>query len=291
MHQATALLGLTTETSLHAGTGAGGEIIDLPIQRESHTGWPCVFGSGVKGALRSLACERFGAGEDKVLAAFGPTTANASEHAGALSVGDARLLLLPVRSITSTFRWVTCPGALRRFQGDARRLGISLRAADIPQVEEESDAFVPSGPYGHLMLEEYRLNTKVKDLGDWVLDLAGLLAQEEGEGLLRERLAVIHDDMFSHLARYAVPVNARVALGPNKTAVDGALWFEESLPPDTLLYAPLLAASSRRPGFTLDAGQVRAFITGELFSGRPWLQLGGHETVGMGWCGVKVMEA
>jgi CRISPR-associated protein Cmr4 len=50
-----ALLGLFTETSLHAGAGQALGVIDLPIQREAHTAWPCVFGSAVKGALRARA--------------------------------------------------------------------------------------------------------------------------------------------------------------------------------------------------------------------------------------------
>ena len=55
MSQATALLGLITETSLHAGAGSSVGVVDLPIQREGHNGWPCVFGSAVKGALRDMA--------------------------------------------------------------------------------------------------------------------------------------------------------------------------------------------------------------------------------------------
>jgi CRISPR-associated protein Cmr4 len=94
-----ALLGLWAETSIHAGAGSSVESIDLPIQREAHSGWPCVYGSAVKGALRARAEDKFGKNNDSVRYVFGPDTDNASEHAGALLVGDARLLLLPVRSL------------------------------------------------------------------------------------------------------------------------------------------------------------------------------------------------
>ena len=96
-----ALLGLTAETSLHAGTGRSTGVIDLPIMRESHTGWPCVYGSAVKGALRGLAHSSQSTAIHDI---FGPDTQNASDHAGALAVGDARLLLLPVRSLSSHFK-------------------------------------------------------------------------------------------------------------------------------------------------------------------------------------------
>lgn len=53
-----AILGLLAQTSIHAGTGQHTGAIDLPIQREGHNGWPRVFGSAVKGALRAHAEER-----------------------------------------------------------------------------------------------------------------------------------------------------------------------------------------------------------------------------------------
>ena len=38
---------------IHAGSGASVATVDLPIQRERHTGWPHIQASEVKGALRS----------------------------------------------------------------------------------------------------------------------------------------------------------------------------------------------------------------------------------------------
>lgn len=55
MTQSTAILGLLAQTSIHAGAGASVGAVDLPIQREGHNGWPCVFGSAMKGALRAKA--------------------------------------------------------------------------------------------------------------------------------------------------------------------------------------------------------------------------------------------
>lgn len=37
---------------------------------------------------------------------------------------------------------------------------------------------------------------------------------------------------------------------------------------------------------TLDATQVLGCVL-DLFQPQPWLQLGGNETLGMGWCAVK----
>ena len=56
------------------------------------------------------------------------------------------------------------------------------------------------------------------------------------------------------------------------------LWYEETLPPDTVLYALLAGRSGGALG-SLDA----------LFpEDDPYLQAGGNETVGQGWFAVAV---
>jgi CRISPR-associated protein Cmr4 len=290
----TALLGLLAETSIHAGAGQMAGVIDLPIQREAHTDWPVVYGSAVKGALRTLAEEQKEQTAPWLTAVFGPETGNASEHAGALLVGDARLLLLPVRSLTSHFKWVTCPALLGRLRADLERLGLPAFAADvIPKVEEANTARVPEGAENALFLEEFRFETRVADLSAVIPTLAGLMSREDAAAALQKQLVVVGDDRFSHLARYATPVNPHVCLDDaTKTVRPGALWYEESLPSDTVLYVGLHAQAARMKGETLTAAEVLdRFLT--LFARpylqpRPYLQLGGNETVGMGWCKVTI---
>lgn len=103
-------------TGLHVGTGQGCDVIDLPIAREKASNLPIVPGSGIKGVLRyelKPALEN-----DDHLALFGPETDKADEHAGALCIGDAKLLCLPVRSFCGTFAWATCPMILHRYRRD-----------------------------------------------------------------------------------------------------------------------------------------------------------------------------
>lgn len=76
----TALLLLTSETPLHAGAGQSVDGIDLPIQREAHTDWPCVYGSAVKGALRAHAEQRLGGKAAAITDLFGPDHGGASER-------------------------------------------------------------------------------------------------------------------------------------------------------------------------------------------------------------------
>ena len=287
----TALLLLTSETPLHAGAGQSVDGIDLPIQREVHTDWPCVFGSAVKGALRAHAEQRMA---DKAIAItdlFGPDHGGAQErdtsHAGALLVGDATLLALPVRSLQSSFKWVTCPQALTRFARTAERLGLELKLPTITQPAR--DKALGQGD-AKLFLEEFRFEQSPDAcIGALAQALAPLSGGALDAATLEQRLVVVNDDIFSFLARNATSVQPHIAIdSTTKTVKDGALWFEETLPPETLLYVPLTATASRRKGGDLTAAQVLAQFEQLLPAGKNWLQLGGNETTGMGWCRVGI---
>jgi CRISPR-associated protein Cmr4 len=282
----TALLGLLAETSIHAGAGQMAGVIDLPIQREAHTAWPVVYGSAVKGALRALAEEHNAPWRIPV---FGPETANASDYAGALLVSDARLLLLPVRSLTSHFKWVTCPALLKRLGADAERLGLpAFDLGAIPEVPNSNTAVLPASKASALYLEEFRFDAGTTDLNAIIAVLAPLMGRADAVSALQAQLVLVHDDRFNHLAQFATPVNAHVCLdNRTKTVKPGALWYEESLPPDTLLYVALHAQAARADGANMTAVDVINHITRDLFA-RPYLQLGGNETVGMGWCKVTI---
>lgn len=290
----TALLLLTSETPLHAGAGQSVDGIDLPIQREVHTDWPCVYGSAVKGALRAHAEQLMAEKSTVITDLFGPDHGGAQErdtsHAGALLVGDATLLALPVRSLQSSFKWVTCPQALKRFARTAERLGLALA---LPALDQPARDKAMGQGDAKLFLEEFRFeqspDTCIEALAKVLAPLSGGALDE---ATLMQRLVVVHDDIFSFLARNATSVQPHIAIeSKTKTVKDGALWFEETLPPETLLYVPLTATASRRKGSDLTAAQVLAQFEQLLPAGKNWLQLGGNETTGMGWCRVGIARA
>jgi CRISPR-associated protein Cmr4 len=289
MNQENAVLGLLAETSIHAGTGQILGAVDLPIEREAHTRWPCVYGSGVKGALRALAYHRK---LPDLGVVFGPEVDNASDHAGALAVSDARLLLLPVRALDAAYRWVTCPAVLERFTRDLRRIGAAGSQARIPAVPRDTavvdrKAEIDQERSG-VFLEELRLEVRQEDLSELIAAIGPLIGDEPTRGHLSGRLTLVDDVVFSDLVHSAaIPVTAHVKLKYETKTVDGgALRYQESLPPDTVLYTVLSAFGSRSESKSLAADKVLAAITTGLFGDRPYLQIGGNETVGMGWCRV-----
>lgn len=280
---ANAILGLVAQTYIHAGASSSEAAVDLPIQRESHTDWPVVFGSGMKGALRSHF-ESILKQQADVFAIFGPDTTNAADHAGALLVSDARLVLLPVRSMNSHVKWVTCPAILKRLQKDLARMG--LQSPNVPNLSKlNSNQAYAASATGAVYLEEFCFDVEQADLSA-VLELLTKLCGEDYRSDLHQNILVVSDDQFRLLCRSAVPVQAHIAIeSETKTVKTGALWYEESLPPETLMYCCLSCTDGR------DQTKMKAdTLLGQLASGfeqKSFIQVGGNLTTGMGWFSVN----
>jgi CRISPR-associated protein Cmr4 len=266
------LLGLLAETSIHPGVGRNEGAIDLPVAREGATDYPFVPGSGLKGALRDYCREHAECNEKDW---FGPDNA---ESAGALLMSDARLLLLPVRSLSGVYRWVTCPHLLERLARDMKRIGIPPEF-EVPQGPLE-ERFMGAGPTDPLFLEERSFSHHGEVPKDVKGTLKGLMYHESARGHVKGQLVLLNDRDFAWFARYGLPVQARNVLDENKTSEN--LWYEEALPSDTLMYGLI---SNRVRG----KGDVTVFK--KVLEETPWVQVGGNETTGQGWFAVKIIEA
>ena len=269
---------------LHAGTGQAVDIIDLPIARMRSTGIPFVPGSSIKGVLRDARAQEV----ERQLAVFGPPTDQASDHAGALIVSDARLLALPVRSFFGTFAWVTSPLLLTLASRD---LSAAMTCPAIPQDLPDLEALVTSssknlhGP--KLYLEDLDINAKKSDLAQaWADALAKRVIPEQPEAFT-SRFAILGDEIMSFLWETATQVDSRIRLDPQtRTVAQGALWMEESLPPETLLVGQLAAEPSRRKDLAMSPQDVLTYALGQ----EDVLQFGGKATVGRGRCRVIPMR-
>lgn len=268
----TSVLGLLAETPIHPGSGRGLGVVDLPVAREAATDYPVLVGSSLKGALRDKA--RNTATVDEQVC-FGSDERDGSDgRAGDMLVSDARLLLLPVRSLTGTYRWATCPHLIERYRRDLRRA--DPNAPPVAPVEVEKGSVSATGD-GHLFLEERQFSICGQPQPQLTDAIAPLLLHQETQDRLPAQIAVLHDDDFAWFARYGLAIQARNVLdGDTKQSKN--LWYEETLPPDTVLYAVVMARNEDAAG-ALDS----------LFSERdPYLQAGGNETIGHGWFAVTV---
>jgi len=301
MFEAAQMLFIYVETPLHAGTGRGLGGVDLPIQRERITGYPIVQASSLKGRLRAEARKKSKASlteEERkqgwlstaeFIAIFGPETDRASDHAGALSPGDARILLFPVRSLAGVFAWTTSTDVLARFLRDAQIVGLQP-GWSVPDQPATSEVLIGGDDLkagDKVVFEEFMFTPRreevIRKIGKWLAENA-LPQGEEYEywrNALPNRLAVLPRDAFRDFTTFSTEVVTRVRLEPEtKTVAEGALWTEEHLPVDTLLYAPIMASPTRaKNGVRLNGAQVLEKVSS---LGLTRTVLGGDETVGRG---------
>ncbi|MCV6602708.1 MAG: type III-B CRISPR module RAMP protein Cmr4, partial [Cohaesibacter sp.] len=256
---------------IHSGIGQSTGALDLPVSRERTTHYPFIPGSGVKGAFRVWASEERVGLKERSDRLFGPSGQSKIDEggdagAGTLLLSDARLLLLPVRSLSEAFKWVTCPAILNRFARDCARAGISCKMT-LPSPSERQ--YYGNGkPGSWLGLEEREAECK----GALDPSLLGAISAFVGEQV-KDRLIVISDNDFTWYARFALPVMARNALKA-ETKCSDALWYEESLAPDTIMY--ILLAQRK-------AGAVADIVGAIAKDGAQYVQIGGNETIGQGW--------
>lgn len=314
----TRLLFLHALSPLHAGTGQGVGVIDLPIAREKATAIPYVPGSTVKGVLRDAgeSAATTQAAKDTVVKVFGPPTDMAELHAGSLQISDARLLLLPTRSVLGTFAWVTSPYLLHRLVRDLE----TIAPAPVPIPNDEQECHVAQAGSqlldktgNKVYLEDLDLTAKpdegVTNWAEWLgkrlfpdvpvqADADATTKQravqqnDEAQNWRKQlsaRLCVVHDNVLAFLLDTATEVRARIKMDDNtKTVQEGGLWYEEALPTETVLVSLALAAPVRGPnGQALTPDAI--FTQIEALAANP-LQFGGKATVGYGVCNVRLSK-
>ena len=262
----TAILGFLAETPIHPGSGRGLGVIDLPVAREASTSYPVIVGSSLKGALRDKA---------RAVAVDIKDRFGRPDSAGDLMVSDVRLLLLPVRSLTTSFRWVTCPHLIERYRRDLQRAGLG----DWPEVPEVERGSAIASEDGELFLEERLFTVEDTPTGRMLEAVKPLLLHEETKQRLGNQIDVLHDDDFAWFARYGLAIQARNKL-KDQSKISEDIWYEETLPPETVMYALIIA----RRDDAIDS-------LDSLFPETdPYLQVGGNETVGQGWFAVTVRK-
>jgi CRISPR-associated protein Cmr4 len=264
---------------LHAGTGQGVGLIDLPIARERTTEHPLVPGASLKGVLRDAARKLQ---DVDVNAMFGTS----NESASMVRVSDARVVAFPVKSDRGTFAWATSPYVLLRFARDCGG-DAGFQATAVPAVSDGTaitvaDNAVAEGGAVTLDGLAYRHVTASASVATLVDAFASVVFDgDESTSLtwrhfFRQRLVIVGDDAFTWFTTTATDVRAHVRIGDSGTVEPGALWYAETLPPETIL-AGLLQVAAVTPGQRAQSAydMVRRIA-------RDTLQVGGNATTGAG---------
>lgn len=272
---------------VHMGSGQALGLIDNPIQREVHTGWPIFAGSGIKGAVRhQLRLEK---GWDKQIVEeyFGPESSGDAGHAGAVSFADAQLLAFPVRSLKRGYVYATCPTALAR-AGRILDIAGDKPTWTIPDIGEGA-AFIGHDELkqgAEIILEALAFSAttlpRVGEIGAWLAERA----LPEDQTYFREKLArdlvILSDTDFTHFAKNSTLVEPHVRIDRNTgTADGGALFYTENLPPEAVLIGAVMTSPTRN-GNNTPANIVMQQVTDSLTALQTPLQIGGDATTGRG---------
>lgn len=285
---------------LHAGTGQGVGVIDLPIAREKATNLPYLPGSSLKGTLRDTPGSEMT--DDLRAKIFGPDGVNvrADEYAGSVQFTDQRLLLLPVRSLIGTFAWVTSPYILHRLLRDAKAAEVAGVPDTVPEPATIEHCVVARdagvvGDGDKVYLEDLDLpldpdpakQATATAWADWIGQqlFPGYEADAASwREMLAARLCVVHDDALSFLLETATEVTARIKMeSQTKTVAAHMLWYEEALPTETVLYGLVVATPVRK--FNLDSGAIFIGLASLM---NVAAQFGGKATVGRGLCRMQM---
>jgi len=285
---------LKVETPLHAGSGSDLGVVDLPIQREKHTDFPKIESSSLKGSIREVFEEKYKDSKQAIDLIFGPESGD--EHAGALGFTDARILLFPVRSLRGIFAWITCPAVVKRFISDLKLCCINdIQYANKAKKITESSKLVVGD--SNIVLEEYTFSVeKDKNLSELAKWLSANALPDDTDNYWKEKvkddIVLLDDDEFRDFVTLSTEVIARTKIDNEKgTVKEGALFYEEYLPSETILYSLALASpifSDDKASFK-NGGKEEEKVMEFFAKGIPnVIQIGGNATIGKGIVRIKV---
>lgn len=268
----TRLLHIMTRTPLHVGAGSSVGAIDMPVQRERHTQIPIIPGSSLKGVLRDLWPK-----DEVQKELFGPESEAKEPSAGNLLVGEARVVCFPVRSAQGSFAWLTSPLALQRYARERSS------TTTIPNLAVDEECFAGKSvciDKKHVVLEEYRFSAKGEPPDEVIKLFEEFIPADALTATMRDRLVIVSDGIFSHFCANACEVQQRIRIDDKTgTVAGGGLFNQENVPSETLFYAVM---GERRSNGSLDR------LAKQLGTVNGVLQIGGDETIGLGFCSVAL---
>jgi CRISPR-associated protein Cmr4 len=271
-------------TNLHVGTGKGGEVVDLPIQRDSY-GFPTIYSSSLKGAIKSYVYHLNGKFADVL---FGPD--ESGEFSSPISLTDAFLLAFPARSLKGVYCYLTCPFLLKRFKEFADLIGY--------QFGEKIEKLIENPP-GIACDQSANLKIDNKIIINEELELKNVQDNEIVKELrsllgLDKELLIINDNECLQQAERSLIRLTRVKLNRESKTVGAGPWTEEYVPSKTIFffvfyfslpststiekYSEDIKRALNKDQSKMNVNDIVSYIHNNL----KVLIIGGHETIGSG---------
>ena len=199
------------------------------------------------------------------------------------------------------FAYITCPQVLKRFEEEITIAGrkIELNGQKINMGKISANSFPKNTSQvlvsGKVILEEYTFELKpnedLKLFAEW-------LAQKTGINEIPQKIVVLSDDDFKDFVHLSTEVVTRIKISNATGTVEtGALFTEEFLPAETLLYSlalasPIFKEKPEEKGIFNQNEKDEAELVLEFFkAGIPEImQIGGDATIGKGIVRIKYWE-
>jgi len=275
-------------TPVHLGAGRGLGYIDLPVAREASTNWPYIPGSSVKGVIADAKGAHDNR-KDYELAAFGGEYKEESgkkvNNAGSLAFTDAHILCLPVRSFFGTFAWITSPFCLRRFYRDGEENEPNLPVLSDTQIAVCSGSVIKDSK--NVYLEDLDLAVADSAKADSVAKkIADALFPGDGapwHDTFVEHFAIVSDTIFTFLCESGTEVTPHIRINDETGIVkDGALWYEETLPVETILSGTVWCDKAYQSEAYNGLELSPQILLNKICESTDSLQLGGKASTGKG---------
>lgn len=278
---------------LHCGIGQGLNDIDLPTARNSVTGHPIVPGSSLKGVLKDHFRNKEGIDTAIVTTVFGKDESGTDNFASAVAVGDCNLVALPVRSFFGTYCYLASPTTLRILKSHFERCNSGDSLPSLPSISRDPNTenyhiiitknSLLKGNENTILLEELDLlvekETSIAD--KWATVIGELFFEDsEQQNMFKQRFAIADDNALNFLCTSALPVDAHIAIDESTgTVKPGALWYEETVPMETLMAGIVGMDKPHNPDCRCDMESMMG-----LFGTEPlFIQIGGKSTTGKGF--------
>lgn len=290
-----AVFTITAKTNLHVGSGSQNYgIIDNLVQRDPLTGFPCIYSSSLKGAIREYfryylkkdstwtteKAEKF------LLHVFGferkdaiendeaqsnPESSKIKQQPGKYRFLQADLLSIPVRSDRRLFYRTTCPYLLSNLKDVTLLFKSKLKPEYLGVISSVNSDLLSNAKAIQF------------DAGISVLEEADITAESRTSipnlphlnDMVGKELAIAQDIDFAELVSdFHLPVIARNNLADGRST---NLWYEQVLPNETRFWFGVL--------FPFDDPEWETFLS---MIQSNLVQIGANASIGYGFCEIAL---
>lgn len=276
LYSRSALLCIRALTSLHVGTGRSeGGYVDLPVQRDEFN-FPTIWASSLKGALKANIRDV------NLKELLGSEPEKTPSKPSAVSLLDAKLLLMPVRVLDGVWSYATSPHLLqylnKYLEVHSAVVGVRLGLLNLNILD--SGKVYSTKFSGDAIINEVMFRGVVrKDNLLTELGLDKLLPDEVRTNILERGLTILPDKDNLGLVTLSksLVIQYRVRLKGETKTVEAGPWSEEYVPMETLFISVILCRDSKSS--TQQGSTCEEFIK---YVNKRVIYVGGKETIGKG---------